>query len=233
MNSDAHKRPVLGKHQVFVVGDAERMVSQEGNDEAANTFLKLLEEPPSGTTLIITSSEQGALLPTIKSRVVNVRVPGLTATDMKAFLADENVRARLAYSDQDIEQLVAKAGGSPGDLLAESEHESSYANARVLLNAALAPCTPYGTQVRAAAAAIQGNLNARGAYADALDAMTVLLRDLIIQHTESGDHTRARKTAAAVNLLEQTKIHTRHNAMPMLLSYVLLDDLSALIGGNN
>jgi DNA polymerase-3 subunit delta' len=46
------------------------MVPQEGADAAANAFLKLLEEPPADTTLILTSSEPGALLPTIRSRVV-------------------------------------------------------------------------------------------------------------------------------------------------------------------
>ena len=57
-----------------MIGDAERMVAQEGSDQAANAFLKLLEEPPADTTLILTSSEPGALLPTIRSRSVSVRV---------------------------------------------------------------------------------------------------------------------------------------------------------------
>src|SRR5918999_492639 len=69
--------PALARRKAFVVGDAERMVPQEGSDQAANAFLKLLEEPPADTTLILTSSEPGALLPTIRSRVVAIRVPAL------------------------------------------------------------------------------------------------------------------------------------------------------------
>ena len=69
--------PALGKRKVFIIGDAEQMVSQEGSDEAANALLKLLEEPPANTTVILTSSEPGGLLPTIRSRVVNVRVARL------------------------------------------------------------------------------------------------------------------------------------------------------------
>jgi len=57
--------PAVGRRKLFVVGDADRMISQEGADQAANAFLKLLEEPPADTTLILTSSEPGALLPTI------------------------------------------------------------------------------------------------------------------------------------------------------------------------
>jgi len=49
----ASTRPAMAKRAVFVIGDAERMVSQEGKDEAANAFLKLLEEPPPGTTIIL------------------------------------------------------------------------------------------------------------------------------------------------------------------------------------
>ena len=63
--------PSIAKRKVIVVGDAERMVPQEGADQAANAFLKLLEEPPADTTIILTSSEPGSLLPTIRSRVVS------------------------------------------------------------------------------------------------------------------------------------------------------------------
>jgi DNA polymerase-3 subunit delta' len=38
--------PSMGHRKVFIVGDAERMIAQEGSDQAANAFLKLLEEPP-------------------------------------------------------------------------------------------------------------------------------------------------------------------------------------------
>ena len=64
--------PAMAKRKVFIIGDAERMVPQEGADMAANAFLKLLEEPSEKTTIILTSSEPGALLPTIRSRAVAV-----------------------------------------------------------------------------------------------------------------------------------------------------------------
>src|SRR6266516_4466624 len=47
--------PALAARKAFVIGDAERMVSQEGSDQAANAFLKLLEEPPADTTVVLTS----------------------------------------------------------------------------------------------------------------------------------------------------------------------------------
>src|SRR6185503_16414649 len=91
--------PAISKRKVFIVGDAERMVPQEGSEQAANAFLKLLEEPPADTTVILTSSEPGALLPTVRSRVSTMRVPSLPHSDVNAFLADERVMRRLDDED--------------------------------------------------------------------------------------------------------------------------------------
>jgi DNA polymerase-3 subunit delta' len=55
---------------VFIIGDAELLVPQESSPEAANALLKLLEEPPGGARFVLTSSEPGRLLPTIRSRTV-------------------------------------------------------------------------------------------------------------------------------------------------------------------
>src|SRR6185312_2271062 len=84
----AAKTPAMGRRKVLIVGDAERMVPQEGSDAAANAFLKLLEEPPADTTIVLTSSEPGSLLPTIRSRVVSMRVPPVSEQAVRAFLTD-------------------------------------------------------------------------------------------------------------------------------------------------
>ncbi len=109
--------PAVAHRKVFVIGDAERMVSQEGADQAANAFLKLLEEPPENTNLILTTSEPGALLPTIRSRVIAVRVPRFTEGEMRGFLADEAVRARLATLSlpAGVDDLLRLADGLDAD----------------------------------------------------------------------------------------------------------------------
>src|ERR687890_755028 len=112
--------PAMGRKKVFVVGDAERMVAQEGSDQAANAFLKLLEEPPANTTIILTSSEAGALLPTIRSRVVAVRVAPLPEASVRQFLADPTVDPVLrdAGAPPSADERVRLAQGAPGALLA-------------------------------------------------------------------------------------------------------------------
>ncbi|HSW28280.1 MAG TPA: hypothetical protein VLH75_02190 [Longimicrobiales bacterium] len=82
----AQLRPSLGSVQVFVIADAEYLVPQEASPEAANALLKLLEEPPSGTRFILTSSEPGRLLPTIRSRAVPLHLAPLPQDRVAAFL---------------------------------------------------------------------------------------------------------------------------------------------------
>jgi DNA polymerase III subunit delta' len=69
--------PAMAARKVLIMADAHRMVAQEGSDQAANAFLKVLEEPSANTTIILTTSAASSLLPTIRSRVVPLRIPPL------------------------------------------------------------------------------------------------------------------------------------------------------------
>ncbi len=88
LRSHAHTRPAVGLRQVFVIGDAETLVPQESSQEAANALLKLLEEPPASTLLILTSSEPGRLLPTIRSRTMPLHLPPLAPESVEQFLVE-------------------------------------------------------------------------------------------------------------------------------------------------
>lgn len=88
LKTKARHRPSMSSHQVFVIGDAEALTPQESSQEAANALLKLLEEPPSSTHMILTSSEPRALLPTIRSRTLPIFLPGLSKPAVAAFLVE-------------------------------------------------------------------------------------------------------------------------------------------------
>jgi DNA polymerase III subunit delta' len=172
----AGSRPAMGRQKVFVVGDAELMVPQESSPEAANAFLKLLEEPPADTVLILTTERPGALLPTILSRVLPFRLRLLAAEDVAAFLERSG-----AAKGTEAQRLAMAAQGSigralrllPGDdgagLLARSRQE-----ARSLLEAVFsASAVP-----RLAAAHAVAPAGGRGAFVSLLDALGEWLRDL-------------------------------------------------------
>lgn len=61
-----------GGRKVALIYEADRM-----NNSTANAFLKTLEEPPRDTTLLLLTSRPYALLPTIRSRCFNFRLPAL------------------------------------------------------------------------------------------------------------------------------------------------------------
>lgn len=84
----AHVRPTQAPVQTFIISDAELLVPQEASPEAANALLKLLEEPPEGTRFILTSSEPGRLLPTIRSRAVPFHLGTLPFEEVVAFLTE-------------------------------------------------------------------------------------------------------------------------------------------------
>lgn len=60
-----------GGNKVGILYEADRM-----NHQSANAFLKTLEEPSEGTTLLLLTSRPYDLLDTIRSRCLNFRVPG-------------------------------------------------------------------------------------------------------------------------------------------------------------
>jgi DNA polymerase-3 subunit delta' len=214
--------PALGRRKVFVIGDAERMVPQASSPEAANAFLKLLEEPPASVTFILTSSEPSALLPTIRSRVVAFRVPRLGDADLRRFIAEPAVREALG-TDANEEERVRLCDGAPGRLLGHDEQAAVFARARAFLDAAQG-----GRERWLRAAFGQGGKGARGAFSDVLDAVSVLLHDRSRSAAAAGHESAALAAARAMRAVEEAKLDAQQNVSPQLLSARLMRELSHL-----
>lgn len=60
-------KPLRGKTKVAVLRDADRLMPQ-----AANAFLKTLEEPPPGVHILLTTTLRESVLPTILSRCITI-----------------------------------------------------------------------------------------------------------------------------------------------------------------
>lgn len=93
---------------------------------AANALLKLLEEPPRGVVLFLTSSSPGRLLPTIRSRLVDISFSLLS----KAAVATVLERLHVARADADL--AASLSGGSVGRALATLEGEEESLRAHVV-----------------------------------------------------------------------------------------------------
>ncbi len=88
LRRSAGSRPAMAPRRLYIVASAEELVAQDASPEAANALLKLLEEPPAGTHFILTSSEPGRLLPTIRSRASSLFLPALPVERVAAFLEE-------------------------------------------------------------------------------------------------------------------------------------------------
>lgn len=75
--------PSIGSKRVVLIIEADRMTA-----EAANCFLKTLEEPPLDTFFILTSSRPSSLLPTIRSRCQHIHLTHLSSKQIKNIIFD-------------------------------------------------------------------------------------------------------------------------------------------------
>lgn len=86
--------PNEGKYKIYIIEDADQMTTQ-----ASNAFLKTLEEPPTDTILILTTSRPNSLLPTIISRCQQVPFRSLPRQSIEKKLAEnkflEDVEAKI------------------------------------------------------------------------------------------------------------------------------------------
>ena len=98
--------PVEAPAKVFLITSAAFM------KEAANSLLKLLEEPPSYAHLILLAENVGELLPTIRSRCAIARLGALPAEEIAALLT-----ARAIGSPRDRELIARLSEGAVGRAL--------------------------------------------------------------------------------------------------------------------
>lgn len=235
----AVRRPAMGRSSVFVVGDAERMVPQASSPEAANAFLKLLEEPPTDTLVFLTSSRPGALLPTIRSRVLEVRVTPPPLEQARAFLVEHGGmdEARAAAA-------VRRSEGSIGTVLGAAEDTGSDAGAEA---GGLLACAIRGSRAdRLRLAAGYPPAGARGAFSGMLDVLERTLRDAasvaagvpeaaldpgIVERIAELRELSPERLVHAVRHVETARDAAAGNGNPQGIVAVLLADLATTLSG--
>ena len=97
----ARFHPLQGKRRVFLIDHIDR-----ANEQASNSLLKTLEEPPEHLIIVMTAENPYDFLPTIRSRSVPFHLGPLSNDEMLAFVAARGL------SDPD--RRIALAAGSPG-----------------------------------------------------------------------------------------------------------------------
>ena len=229
-----------GRGQIFIIADAEGLVPQASSPEAANALLKLLEEPPPNTFFVLTSSEPGRLLDTIRSRTIPLHVSRTSEEDALAFLVHrgtdpEGARKAVALSGGSIGTALGYLPGEDGDL---GPLEEVRRDAFSLLRAALSdhPGDGYAVALGHKSAGARGLL-------PLLDALDVWIRDLAavasraegsVVNRDGIDYLRRQveerelhpaAVSEALPAVEAARGEARGNVNPQLLVAGLVDRL--------
>ncbi len=97
----AQFKPLQGARRVFLIDHIDR-----ANEQAANSLLKTLEEPPAHLILLLAAENPYDLLPTIRSRAVSFHLAPLSNAEMRTFVTSRGL--------SDADRRIALAAGSPG-----------------------------------------------------------------------------------------------------------------------
>jgi DNA polymerase-3 subunit delta' len=206
--------PVEQSQKVVILGDAERLVVQESSPDAANALLKLLEEPPADTRILLTAVEARRLLPTVRSRAVPLRLGRLSEADVASVLG----------------RPAPEAEGAPGAVVG-SASDSAFAAAAGFLEAVAA-----GPAERLERALRQPPFSARGEFTSLLDALAETLSDAA--RNANGVTPRrplpaalrtARDPVGALQRVAAAREVAAGNVNPQLLLAALAEDLAEVL----
>lgn len=220
LHKRAQMRPAMARRKVFLVGEAERLVPQDSSHMAANAMLKMLEEPPPDTYYVLTTTEPAALLPTIRSRLVQLRVGRLKPAEVARFLTEF---AKPPVPAAEAKRRAEMSGGSIGAALEQSAGgaDAQRAAAKRLLAAAASPAARHSYAI-----GIKPN-EARGKFTELLDAAADMVRDDLAARLKGGNSDGATALAASLKAIEKARKLAQGNVNPQLITSDLLRQLAA------
>lgn len=114
VNGDIDIKPYSSRYKIYVIADADMMTIQ-----AQNAILKTIEEPPEYAVIMLLTENAEALLPTIRSRCVMLKL-----RNIKDQLIKKHLMEQMQIPDYKADVCVAFAQGNMGKaiMLASSEH---------------------------------------------------------------------------------------------------------------
>ncbi len=115
--------PYESARRIAIVDGADRL-----NIDAANAFLKTLEQPPDSTVLILVSEREDRLPETVRSRCQRIAFTRIDRETIAAALVERGVESEQAAS------IAAAAGGRMGWALRAAEDPGLMANRRDIID---------------------------------------------------------------------------------------------------
>ncbi len=113
-------KPYEGGYQVMIIWMADKM-----NTECSNKILKLVEEPPKKTVLLLLTENEERVLGTIESRCQKLHFPLLSETDIFSYLVDihsiaENKAKKISHqANGDLNKALHLISNNEEDIIFE------------------------------------------------------------------------------------------------------------------
>jgi DNA polymerase-3 subunit delta' len=169
----AYYRPPVEAARTFTIFTSSAFMK-----EAANSLLKVLEEPPEHTSLILLTENPQELLPTIRSRAVLHRLGALPASDLESLLAQR--RPELKPQDRALAARLAEGAVGRALTIDLAAYLQSRQDALVLLRSALRD--PDYSQLFHATESYRAGADGQEKTINLLRALGSLLEDLLLVH---------------------------------------------------
>jgi DNA polymerase-3 subunit delta' len=192
--SRSHYLPTEAPAKVFIITASSFM------KEAANSLLKLLEEPPSYVHLILLTENPGELLPTIRSRCAFARLGALRPEEIAELLTN----LRPDWSRTDRELIGRLSEGAAGRALAFNlaEYTAARADAFTLL-AGLERANDHSSLFRTTETYRSG-AEGQAKTAALLRALSSILEDILLLQSGAPDRIRNIDRGADLNRIAQS-----------------------------
>jgi DNA polymerase-3 subunit delta' len=221
-------KPFEARMRAVIIADAHAL-----NPSAGNALLKMLEEPPPQTVMILTTAQAGDVMPTVVSRCRQIHFPPLARRDVAAILMRDH-----GQDPEAAERVAAAAAGSATRALALLDERVQRRRAWLMAQLAELP----GQSPAALMALAEKLARERSEFAGDLDLIAAWLRDVAVARecpeqvvcrealaslTSAARRLPAEEIAAAVDALQETHRRLRANANPRLSLEALFFRLAA------
>jgi DNA polymerase-3 subunit delta' len=191
--SRSHYLPTEAPAKVFIITASSFM------KEAANSLLKLLEEPPSHVHLILLTENPGELLPTIRSRCAFARLGALAPDEIASLLATQHPE----WPRTDRELIGRLSEGAAGRALAFNlaEYTAARADAFTLL-AGIERTNDHSALFRTTET-YRAGAEGQAKTAALLRSLSSLLEDILLLQSGAPDRIRNIDRRADLNRIAQ------------------------------
>jgi DNA polymerase-3 subunit delta' len=171
IKKSAYLKPHEGICQVFVLDGADLLTP-----EAANSLLKVLEEPPPAVTFLLLAQNPSSLPPTIVSRCLLFPMPRLDRQSMAKILEEKSA----GQSAEEAKCFIGQSEGIPGRMLSLTARRGWHNSCQDAIGLLMSLHGGGDAGEHAGRLAEKENIN------DELDTLIHVLRDLLVMQT-TGD----------------------------------------------